>query len=148
MKMMSSARFLVVLIASLITMYLLSQSLIFRWSDFEILNLSNLYIALAMVSAMAVIMVIGMWNMFQPTARTLIAVLGIVILIASFYMGRASFLIRDTAFMQSMIPHHSRAVLMCEKSVLSRPEVKRLCGEIISSQEREITEMKALLRSK
>jgi uncharacterized protein (DUF305 family) len=44
-----------------------------------------------------------------------------------------------------MIPHHSGAILMCERSNITDPEIKSLCGEIIESQKREISEMKALM---
>jgi uncharacterized protein (DUF305 family) len=47
-----------------------------------------------------------------------------------------------------MIPHHSGAILMCERAKISDPQVKNLCREIIESQKREIDEMKAILARK
>ncbi len=47
--------------------------------------------------------------------------------------------------MRAMIPHHSAAIQMCKESSLTDPRVKKLCRDIVASQEREITEMKALL---
>ena len=44
-----------------------------------------------------------------------------------------------------MIPHHSGAILMCQQASLTDPEVLGLCEEIVSSQEREIAQMKAIL---
>jgi len=44
-----------------------------------------------------------------------------------------------------MIPHHSGAILMCQEASLSRPEIVKLCGEIIKSQREEIDQMKAIL---
>ena len=44
-----------------------------------------------------------------------------------------------------MIPHHSAAIQMCNESSLTDPRVKKLCEQIVASQEREIAEMKALL---
>lgn len=44
-----------------------------------------------------------------------------------------------------MIPHHSAAIQMCNEPNLSDPRVKKLCEQFVSSQEREIAEMTALL---
>jgi uncharacterized protein (DUF305 family) len=55
--------------------------------------------------------------------------------------------IGDRAFLRSMIPHHSGAILMCEEARLEDPEVRALCKEIIESQQREIDWMQARLES-
>lgn len=44
-----------------------------------------------------------------------------------------------------MIPHHSRATLVCEESDLTDPQIEALCGEIVAAQEREIAEMERML---
>ena len=44
-----------------------------------------------------------------------------------------------------MIPHHSRALLVCEESTLTDPEIISLCQQIIESQTREINQMKQIL---
>jgi uncharacterized protein (DUF305 family) len=44
-----------------------------------------------------------------------------------------------------MIPHHSGAILMCQNASLSDPELKKLCASIVSGQQSEIDEMKAIL---
>jgi uncharacterized protein (DUF305 family) len=36
---------------------------------------------------------------------------------------------------------------MCQQASLSDPQVKRLCGEIIDSQRREINELKGILET-
>lgn len=53
--------------------------------------------------------------------------------------------ISDKQFLRSMIPHHASAILMCEQASISDPEIKQLCEEIISSQQREIDQMQAKL---
>jgi uncharacterized protein (DUF305 family) len=47
--------------------------------------------------------------------------------------------------MKAMIPHHSIAILTSERAHISDPRVRALADEIISSQKREIAEMKALI---
>jgi uncharacterized protein (DUF305 family) len=44
-----------------------------------------------------------------------------------------------------MIPHHAKGILMCERAPIQDAEIKKLCGEIISSQQREIDQMKSML---
>ena len=53
--------------------------------------------------------------------------------------------IGDKSFLTSMIPHHAGAILMCERAPIQDAEIKKLCGEIISSQQREIDQMKSML---
>jgi uncharacterized protein (DUF305 family) len=45
-----------------------------------------------------------------------------------------------------MIAHHAGAILMCEQAPIQDAEIKDLCGNIISSQQTEIDQMKAILR--
>jgi hypothetical protein len=45
-----------------------------------------------------------------------------------------------------MIPHHAGAILMCEQLQADDAEIRRLCSEIIESQNREIAQMKAMLQ--
>ncbi|WP_395708381.1 DUF305 domain-containing protein [Reyranella sp.] len=54
--------------------------------------------------------------------------------------------ITDREFLKSMIPHHAGAILMCEKAERKAPEIKKLCVEIVASQQAEIEQMKGLLR--
>lgn len=44
-----------------------------------------------------------------------------------------------------MIPHHSGAVLMCERSEITDQEIADLCVEIVRTQEEEIAQMEAIL---
>lgn len=53
----------------------------------------------------------------------------------------------DGAFLQMMIPHHEGAVTMAKAEIAEGkdPELKMLAEDIITSQEREITQMRAHL---
>jgi uncharacterized protein (DUF305 family) len=44
-----------------------------------------------------------------------------------------------------MIPHHSSAILMCENPRLENAEIRKLCDEIIKTQEKEIAIMNRIL---
>jgi uncharacterized protein (DUF305 family) len=64
----------------------------------------------------------------------------------AFFLGiRQQAAIGDKNFLTAMIPHHAGAILMCERASIQDPEIKKLCGEIISSQQREIDQMKSML---
>ncbi len=58
---------------------------------------------------------------------------------------RTQALVGNDQFLRSMIPHHSGAILMCEKSAISDPEIKQLCAGIVTSQAAEFAQMKAIL---
>ena len=75
----------------------------------------------------------------------LIVAVSTIALIAFFMFIRQQTAISDRQFLRSMIPHHAGALLMCEKSLLQDPDIKKLCGNIISNQQSEIDQMKALL---
>jgi hypothetical protein len=53
-------------------------------------------------------------------------------------------LIDDRQFINSMIPHHSGAILMCGKADLADRELVELCEEIIRAQRDEIELMNAI----
>lgn len=97
-----------------------------------------------MVAPMTVLMIVG--GMF-PNKRANAAILAVsaVAFIGSFALIRTQTTIGDTAFLRSMIPHHSGAILTCREANLQDPEVKRLCEGIIKSQRDEIDQMKGIL---
>jgi uncharacterized protein (DUF305 family) len=53
--------------------------------------------------------------------------------------------VSDRQFLRAMIPHHSSAILMCERAPLEDPEIQELCQQIIESQQKEIHHMKNIL---
>ena len=44
-----------------------------------------------------------------------------------------------------MIPHHSRAILVCQEVDLTDPEIIRLCDQIIEAQRSEIEQMQRIM---
>ena len=71
--------------------------------------------------------------------------MALIAFVGSFALIRTQTTIGDAAFLRSMIPHHSGAILMCQEASLSNPEVTGLCKSIIKSQREEIDQMKAIL---
>ena len=137
---------IVALVISFIVMDVLSLAQVNVLGDFY-LNLSNTYIALLMVTSMGIIMIAVMWRMFKNKKLNIILLIVFAALFAlAFFFARTETFIGNKAFLQSMIPHHSRAILVCEESNISDPEIKSLCQEIIKSQQEEINQMKEILK--
>ena len=53
--------------------------------------------------------------------------------------------VSDQQFLKSMIPHHATAILICEQAPLQNTGISELCKGIVSNQQAEIDQMKALL---
>lgn len=110
-------------------------------------NLNMAYMAVMMTAPMLVIEAVLMGQMYRnKRALAAVAVSGMVAFLLFFVFMRQQTAIDDTQFLKSMIPHHSGAILMCGRADVSDPEIKKLCGEIISSQRDEIAEMERILR--
>ncbi len=109
-------------------------------------NLNMLYMTLMMVAPMVALMILAMRHMFPSRGANAVLLLGsVVVFLGCFALIRTQATIGDRAFLRSMIPHHSGAILMCKEASLTDPQIIRLCGEIKESQRREIDEMKAIL---
>lgn len=109
-------------------------------------NLNMLYMTLMMVAPMVVLMIVAMRDMFPSKRLNVLLLAGsAVAFFGSFALIRTQTTIDDTAFLRSMIPHHSGAILMCEQASLSDPELVSLCRQIIKSQREEIAQMKTML---
>ena len=140
--------FLVSLIVSYMVMYFLMYSMADRWAHVY-LNLSNAYMAGLMAGSMVPIMLLTMPGMFKNKRINLILWgASVLVLGGCWFLLRAEAGVGDRQFLRAMIPHHSAAIQMCRESDISDPRVKKLCEEIVTSQEREIAQMKALLAEK
>lgn len=139
------ARFAVTLLVSLLAMWVISLAQV-RSFDHVYLNASNLYIALTGVGAMGLIMFVAMRGMFRDGRLNIATVVALIALaIGGFSLARTEALVGDKAFLESMIPHHSRAILVCQESSLSDPEIVSLCEQIVRSQTDEINQMQRIL---
>lgn len=126
-------------------MYAVMYTMVYTWDE-VFLNLSTVYMAGMMVAPMVILMPLTMRMMYPEKRLNLLVYLvsGVLFLILLLFM-RQQTLIGDRQFLRSMIPHHSGAVLMCEKSKIQDAEIKALCEEIITSQKSEIKQMKKIL---
>lgn len=138
-------RFGLMLLLSLLAMYVLMYAMVNEAAN-ALPNFNQFYMAGLMVAPMALIELLLMRAMYPNRILNTVIVAISVVALAGFWLGiRHQVAINDTQFLQSMIPHHAGAILMCERASIQRPEVKELCRAIITNQRSEIDQMKAIL---
>ncbi|CAN5697975.1 DUF305 domain-containing protein [soil metagenome] len=130
---------------SLLIMYPLTMAFVVERSHFHF-NLSNFYMALTMVAPMGLIMLGVMWQMFPRRALNIgLAAAFVVLFFGAWWLGRSETFVGNDQFLRAMIPHHSRAILVCENANITDPDIKQLCDQIVTAQEEEIATMEAML---
>jgi hypothetical protein len=101
-----------------------------------------------MEAPMVIIEVVLMSAMYPNKKWNTFVIIVSLVLFVLFWFGiRRQVAISDRQFLKSMIPHHAGATLMCERAQMRDPEIKQLCEEIKSSQQREINQMKSKLQT-
>ena len=129
-------------IAMYITMYFNNYSI-----DHVYFSLTRFYMACLGISAMAVIMLLFMLNMYKNKRKNIAIILGSLILFGStLTLVRTQTPIGDVLYMKAMIPHHSIAILTSKRADIKDPEVRKLADDIIKAQEKEIAEMKVFIK--
>ena len=133
------------LILSLLIMYLGMFAMIWSGAEF-VQNLNFFYMALVMWAPMSAVMMLTMRSMYGHRALNIaLYALFAGVFVLSLIAIRAQGLVGDRQFLRSMIPHHSGAILMCQRASIRDPEIKALCSNIITSQLQEIDQMKTIL---
>ncbi|HEY0743043.1 MAG TPA: DUF305 domain-containing protein [Chryseosolibacter sp.] len=136
----------VMAILSFIAMYILMYAMVNKYEN-VFTNVNQFYMAATMTMPMLIIEVILMRHMYMNKKLNLAIIVICALALIGFYSGtRKQLGVSDRQFLKSMIPHHAGAILMCQESDLSDPELKKLCEEIVASQQKEIDQMKAKLR--
>ena len=132
-------------VLSFISMYVLMYAMVDRFANVYS-NLNQFYMAGLMTAPMVLIELALMGSMYKNRNANIVIVAVVVVVLGVFFLGiRQQVSIGDKSFLRSMIPHHAGAILMCERAPIQDAEIKKLCGEIISSQQREIDQMKSIL---
>ncbi|ACU89274.1 DUF305 domain-containing protein [Desulfomicrobium baculatum] len=108
---------------------------------------TRLFMTFIMAGSMALVMLFFMRHMYKDKKANIAIVVGSVALMGlGFLLVRSQATVGDVAWMKAMIPHHSIAILTSERANISDPRVRKLAGEIIEAQRREIGEMEVLIR--
>jgi hypothetical protein len=132
-------------VVSFAAMYCLMYSMVNSFANVYA-NANNLYMAGLMAMPMVVIELLVMHAMYTDRRRNgLVGGVAIIAGVAFFILIRVQGGVGDRQFVRSMIPHHASAILMCQQAPIRDEEVRKLCGEIVSGQQREVDQMKAIL---
>jgi uncharacterized protein (DUF305 family) len=116
-------------------------------ADHIFFSQTRFWMAFVMGAAMAVVMLLFMWGMYENRRMnaTILAVSAIVFAV-SLWLVRSQATVDEVSWMKAMIPHHSIAILTSERAEITDPRVRALADEIIEAQRKEIDEMKVLIR--
>jgi uncharacterized protein (DUF305 family) len=138
-------RLLVMIGLSFISMYVLMYSMVTTFGDVYN-SVNQVYMAGLMTAPMVIIELLLMSSMYKNTKlNALVIGASCVIGIAFFLFIKQQAAVGDRQFLRSMIPHHSGAILMCQKASIEDQRIKDLCKTIISGQQAEIDKMRAML---
>lgn len=133
------------LTASFVVMYVVMYLNTYEL-DHVYFSLNRFYMTCLMLVPMAFLMLFFM-PMMYPNKRLNSFIMGAggALFVAVLALLRTQTFVNDTRFMESMIPHHSIAIMVSERASLQDPEVRKLADGIIATQKREIAEMKQML---
>ncbi len=139
-------RFLLMLAASFVVMHVVMYFNTYEL-DHVYFSLNRFYMTCLMIVPMAFLMLLFMPAMY-PSKRIngFIMGVGAALFVGVLGLLRTQTFVNDTRFMESMIPHHSIAIMVSERATIHDPEVRKLADGIIATQKREIAEMKAMLQ--
>lgn len=136
---------LVMAVLSFVSMYALMYAMVNRFANVY-MNLNQVYMAGLMAAPMVIIELALMGAMYRDRRKNAAIMAASLVALGMFWTFiREQTAIADRQFLRSMIPHHAGAILMCEEALIRDPEIKELCGAIVSSQQSEIDQMKAKL---
>lgn len=138
-------RFGAMILTGMVVMYGLMFVSSWEWSHVR-LSESRMIMALTMGGAMGLVMFVWMMNMYKNTkANVAVVVISVLILGTGVVLDRSQITVQDTAYMKSMIPHHSMAITRSERANFDDVRVCELAMAISEAQRREIAEMDWLI---
>jgi DUF305 family protein family protein len=110
------------------------------WSE------TRFYMTFIMGATMATVMLLFMLNMYKNKGVNAAIFLGSVVMFAgALWLVRSQETIQGESWMSAMIPHHSIAIMTSERAELTDPRIEALASEIVTAQNREISEMRFLM---
>jgi hypothetical protein len=138
-------RYAAMILTGMVVMYAVMFVGTYRW-DHVRFSESRVFMALTMGGAMGLVMIGWMLNMYKNTKANIAVVAASVLLLAGgVFLDRSQTTIEDSAWMSSMIPHHSLAITRSERAEIVDVRVCELAVSISEAQRREIDEMDWLI---
>jgi uncharacterized protein (DUF305 family) len=144
-KTMTYGRFAIMMALSFALMFAFMYAMVDRLANVYP-NLNQAYMAGLMVAPMAALEMVLMGAMYaNKRINILIIAASALLLLLSWFGIRDQLAVGDKSFLRAMIPHHAGAILMCNQASITDGEVRKLCAEIVKSQQQEIDQMKGIL---
>ena len=135
-------------IGSFVAMFITMYAMVAEWSHVYI-NINKVYMALLMIAAMGIVNGLVMGKMYSSKKIRWTIIGGSVLATALIvWLIRAQSFVDNRAFLKSMIPHHSSAILVCEQANITDATIEQLCKEIVQTQKQEIQIMETMLSEK
>lgn len=136
---------------SMLTASFIAMYIVMYFHTYEIghvfFSTTRLYMTFLMICPMALIMLGFMRKMYENRKlNSIIVVVFMTVFVTSLIFMRSQTFIGDMHYMKGMIPHHSIAILTSKRAKITDPEVRKLADEIIKAQEKEIVQMKNILK--
>ncbi len=132
-------------VLSFVAMFIFMYAMVDRFANVYP-NINQFYMAGLMAAPMVIIELVVMRAMYPDMKMNMIVGGVALIALVLFFVGiRAQTGVGDAQFVKSMIPHHSGAILMCDRASITDAELKNLCNGIVKGQQQEIDQMKAIL---
>jgi hypothetical protein len=142
---MSYARFIMMIVASTVIMFVLMYLNTFA-VDHIFYSQTRMWMAVVMGATMAAVMLVFMWSMYKRNSlNILILIVAVVSFVGALYLVRSQDTVDDVSYMKAMIPHHSIAIMTSERAHIKDPKVRLLADRIINAQVKEIAEMKKMI---
>lgn len=139
-------KFFAMIVTSMILMYFLmylNSILILEHAWF---SETRLFMTLIMGSAMMIVMLAFMRNMYKNSKVNVAIFIGAgLLLLSAVWLVRSQVTVSGVDYMEGMIPHHSIAILTSERAKIEDLRVRELADEIIKAQRKEIKEMEWLI---
>lgn len=109
-------------------------------------NLNKFYMTGLMTAPMVMIGILVMGPVYTNKQLNMaILTVSLITLLSFFLFIRQQTGISDRQFLRAMIPHHSSAILMCERAPIDNQEIQEMCQQIIGGQQTEIDQMTNIL---
>jgi len=138
------------LLITLLISYMIMYGVMFLnvdQADHIYLSTTRMYMALLMVLPMTILMILSMRKMYSSKRLNIVIISGsTVAFFAVLLLLRSQTFVKDREYMKGMISHHSSAIMTSKNATITDPDVKRLSEHIIESQQKEIAEMKNMLK--
>ena len=139
-------RLLLMVGLSFVSMFVLMYAMVDTFENVFV-SVNQFYMAGLMTAPMVIIEMALMGGMYPQKKLNVAIIVASVIALAGFWiLIRTQAAVSDKQFLRSMIPHHAGAILMCNESSITDPEIKALCESINSGQQSEIAQMKRKLK--